>query len=255
MGVIQRLLPTGAAFLMAPWKVVTKLVAAIETEVGLFRTFAAAATTDLHPQTTRFLEDWEVVHGLPGFGGEADRRDLLELAWRRQTNESLDTLNAILHAHGFTDLELYEWFLPGIDPLRTGPVLDAELSSALFALTEFELMSFDAIRDRRGVVSPRYVCLAGQTTALAGLPTAQAGSFVGYLTRYETIDPFQYAQSSDAWRGVLFLGPAGVNFTAGDPNQFHMKAPVPASKRAELENLVLRIRNGHLWIVLLVEYI
>lgn len=93
---IEKLLPTGRAWLQIPFKIMTAIIGGIADEMEKVRTTALELKDSIFPQLmdVQFIPDWESRFKLPeAILTEQERRDRLEAQWqsRRITSEFLET--------------------------------------------------------------------------------------------------------------------------------------------------------------------
>jgi len=197
---------------------------------GIFvdaRQFIDDVYFDLFADTTRALPEWEGQFAIqPVAPATADRIDAVNARWKAQGGQSPSYLQTTVQAAGFP-LYLHEWWEPPYNDVRDP-------------------------RDHTSVpLIGQYQC--GQAEALCRdfAPQAQCNNFLandpGYLVNDNLLPlaPPPITDDSDTWVHFLYWG--GETF--GD------RVEIPASRRAELEQLVLQICPTHAWLVMLVDYI
>lgn len=235
------------------------------------RAFADAVFSDIFPSTTRQLPKWLFQFGLER--GANDAADVLQLqaAWQAQGGQSPKYLQDTLQSAGFP-LYVHEWWTD--DPPFKQVCAHDTLAQAGEPLALASSRSYRRfVRDPRNYTT-QPVTGSVQASALSDQPQCsaftdqpQANAFLvnnpGYLVnldlspsappaiRDDTYDTGKRKDQSawdwfpKTWPYFIYLG--GATFPA------HVS--VPASRRAELERLVLKLRPTHQWVVMLVDYV
>ncbi len=250
------------------------------------KAFADAVFSDIFPGTTRQLPKWLFQFGLEH--GADDAADILQLqaAWQAQGGQDPKYLQDTLQSAGFP-LYVHEWWQEGVpaapQPIFGDPFVQCGEPTALLSSRRFTRF----VRDPRLYTNQPLVGteqLSSFADAALLTPTdptfadqPQLDSFlvnnVGYLVNDDlsrnappaipddtkNFSPYGHRGGRepkpggvedrdwypDAWPYFFYLG--GANF----PD----RVAVPASRRAELERLALKLRPTHLWVVMLVDYI
>lgn len=222
---LQHLLPDGAAWRTTADKLLRRLFAGLAEEPGAIVGFVDDVYDDLLPQTTRELEAWEKQFALRGIGTDQERRDILEATWQATGGQSPRYLQDVLQGAGF-DLYVHEWW-------SSGPPYVA--------------------RDPRSYTNEPLIgtVQCGEPLAQCGEPTALANAFLvnepGYivnLTLQPTAPP-PVPDDSSKWPFFVYV--------CGEV--FGTIVDIQATRRAELEELLLKHFPAHLWIVTLVNYV
>lgn len=242
INIFKHLLPTGRAWSLTATKNLRKFFEAIAPETSDNpRTFAGDLYGDIFPQTTRQLREWERQFGLPRSPSLTvqQRRDRLEAKWRDRGGQSPKYIQDTLRANGF-DVYVHEWWEPGTEPpigFNSPPATPRNPLSV--------------INSEYSAVVPMVDC--GEPLAECGEVFAEAGNFLGRFG-YPLVNKFIY-DSDDVgytvpndpskWPFFMYIG--GPEF--GDV------AEIPAARRYEFEELILRIRPTQLWIGVIVRYV
>lgn len=228
---IQHLLPRGLA-----WRTTidTRLRQYLEGLAGLptgVRTFVDLVFLDLFPSTTRELPNWEKQFALPKGGSEANRRLKLAAAWALQGSQSPDYIQRTIHAAGFPEVYLHEWWVDG--PPRTARNPHAYTSQPLIGFYQCEAENGWECFD------------AGSTQPLAPHCDATLVNSPGYIVNRDLTRraPPPVPEGAEHYPYFVYFG----------AQTFPERALVPASRIAELEEILLRICPTQLWIVLLVD--
>ncbi len=223
--IFEHLLPDAAAWRLRAGKAIRAFFEGLTGAPADVRDFIDLVHEDLFPSTTRFLPEWERQFALSGVGSDADRRQQLSAAWQASGGQSPRYLQDVLQAAGF-DLYVHECWDPGATPR-------APYDPRLYT-TEPVV----------GTVQ------CGEALAQCGETTAQCNGFLvndpGYLVNLNLtpIAPPPVPDDSARWPFFIYIG----------AESFPNLANVPASRRAELEQLLLRICPAQQWIVTLINW-
>lgn len=250
---LARLLPNGRAWALAWGSQIRAFFQALSTLGDGVRVYMDQVWLRINPQTTDDLESWEEQFGLEDDPDltEQDRRDRLDGRWAAFGGQSVEYIKATLDAAGFTSLYVHEWWVP--DTATPDP------------------------RDPLAIVFGTSI-QCGDPEAQCGDPEAQCGGGTaasGYWLVNNEYDPVKYpfittaeigprSQCGDpeAQCGDPAVECAGV----GDPVDvrayflyiggvsFGDVVAIDATRRRELEALLLKICPAHLWLILTVEY-
>ena len=235
------------------------------------RAFADAIFLDVFPNTTRQQSKWLSQFGLePGANSAADIQQLTA-AWQAQGGQSPKYLQDTLQAAGFP-LYVHEWWQEGVAPFSqvcAGDTLAlAGEPRALASSRNYPRF----VRDPRAYTNVpttstvQASALTSQPQASALVDQSQANAFLanapGYLANLDLSPSAPPAIPDDStltvkisksaadwfptfWPYFIYLG--GATF----PNP----VAIPATRRAELERLVLKLRPENQWVVMLVNYV
>lgn len=277
--VYQHLLPRSPVWSLTFNKTLKKFFAGLATPFDDTdpakspKAFADAVFSDIFPSTTRQLPKWLFQFGLEH--GADDAADVLQLqaAWQAQGGQDPRYLQDTLQAAGFP-LYVHEWWQEGVAPFKqvcAGDTLaQAGETKALASSRSYKRF----VRDPRqytqqpvtGSVQASALSDQPQASALPDQPMANAFlvNNPGYLVNLD-LSPSapppipddstlatkeQQGQRAFDWHPTFwpyFFYLGGATF----PDH----VSVPASRRAELERLVLKLRPTHQWVVMLVDYI
>lgn len=222
----EHLLPDGAAWRLVAGKMLRKFFEGLTGAPEDARAFIDDVHNDLYPARTRALSPWETQFALAGIGDEAARRAILDAAWKATGGQDPRYLQDIVQAAGF-DLYVHEWWEPpGGSPWTARDPRD---------YTDVPLI---------GTVQ------CGEALAQCGERSAQCNDFLandpGYIVNLDLTPraPPPVPDNADRWRYFLYFG--GETF--GNP------AYVDGARRAELEELLLRICPAQQWLVLIVVW-
>lgn len=222
---LQHLLPTGAAWRTTVESTLRSFFEGLGLTYDAARAYVDDVYDDLDPWRTRQLALWERQFGLPGAGSETDRRRALAAAWKATGGQAPAYLQGVMQAAGF-DVYIHEWW-------SSGPPFVA--------------------RDPRDYTSQPLIGShrCGRVQERCGRPGVTCNRYlaneVGYLVNRDLTRNAPPPVPSDPARWPYFLYWGGETFGA--------KAPIPAERRAEFEQLLLRICPAQQWLVTMVEYI
>ncbi len=226
---------------------------------------------DCFPATTRHVPLWLTQFGIePGADDAADRLQI-DTAWKAQGGQSPSYLETVLQGAGFP-LHVHEWWsdVPAFAQVFCGDTL-AQCGEPLALCSSRTFPYF--VRDPRNYTQQPVVGTF-QCSDFSDGPQCsdfsdgpQCNSFLanepGYLVNLDlsrsapppiTATPPGPTPKDDGGAIHDFAPEAwSYFFYLGGPN-FPDRVTVPASRRDELERLVLKLRPLHLWVVMLVDY-
>ena len=223
---------------------------------------------DLFPETTRELDAWEYQFNLNRAGNlsEAQRRERLSSVWKFIGGQSPGYIQTSLQDYGF-NLYVFDWWVPGSEPVigtddPATPRNPRELLDSNYKETASELLCGEPLAmcgevqaqagnflgfpgyvlvNKDSTAAPKYIAICGEQIMQTGETQAQCGSFFSYKT--ETQNP-PIPTDPAYWPYFCYVG--GENFGEA--------ASVPANRRDELEDLLISLMPGHLWIGIFVNY-
>jgi hypothetical protein len=195
----------------------------------------------LSPATTTELAEWERQFGLQPNPNEAIRRLNLAAEWRATGGQSPAYVQDVLQTAGF-DVYVHEWWSSGPPTYVTRnphdyteiPLIGTVQCTPETYRFDGQPLCSDGLPDYLGRLVPQYQCNA----FLVNDPHY----LVNKLLTQEAPPPIP----NDPAVYPFFFYVGGETF----PNH----ATVPASRRAEFERLLLKLRPLHLWIVTLIDY-
>lgn len=227
----EHLLPRSLAWRITVEKTLRRFFEGLSGLPTDVRAFVDSVYLDLLPSTTRELTAWERQFGLGSGGPDVDRRAKLAGAWALQGGQSPDYLQSTLHAAGFTTVYVHEWWESGPPWVARDP--RDYIEQPLIGIYQCE-------------VSNQWECFdPGPTEPLAPHCDATLANSTGYIVNLDLTRRAQPPVPDDPARWPYFVYLAAETFPE--------LAPVPRSRLAELQELILRLRPAHLWIVLLVQ--
>jgi len=275
--VFQHLLPRSPAWSLTFNKTLAKLFAGIAAPfedpdpTKNPRAFADAIFADVFPNTTRQASKWLSQFGLEQ--GADDAADVLQLsaAWQAQGGQSPKYIQDTLQAAGFP-LFVHEWWQEGRAPFAQLCAGDA-LGCAGEPKDQASSRSYARfVKDPRDYTTEPIVgdvqasSLSDQPEASALPDQPQSNAFLinnpGYIANLD-LSPSAPPPIPDdstlnvkvplsAWDWFPTYWPYFI-YLGGET--FPDRVSIPASRRAELERLILKIRPQHQWIVMLVDYV
>lgn len=199
------------------------------------KAYADLVLLDAFPATARAdaLAEWEREFGLTPDPSDAVRRQALAASWRATGGQSPSYIQGVLQVAGFP-LYVHEWWSSGPPFVARDPR----------TYTNQPLIGTNRCTPLAGVGDH-------PTCAPFGLGQPRCDAFLGndpgYLVNKDLTQRPPPAVPNDPakWPFFFYLGAAS----------FPTHASVPASRRAELERLVLKLRPTHQWPVMLVNYV
>lgn len=264
----KHLLPHGKAWSITAEKNLRRLFDGLSLQ--FVKDYFDVVWQDIFPDTTQALDEWEAEFGLPDTGlSEAERRIRLASRWQELGAPDPRYIEDTLRAAGF-DVYVHEWWYPetiptvGVHscaiPRDPTPLVLGELSYVWVACGEAVAQcGEDHVQCGEKYISYRgdpvgyllanieyqkkqnLIVLCNEPSAQCGEDSAQCGA------RSLISSPRSYDISFDKrkWPYMLYIG--GEIF----PNV----ATVLESRKAELEELILRIRPLQHWLVMLIDYV
>ena len=265
--VFKHLLPQARAWRLTVDKRLRQLFQGLAGSAADVRVFVDRVWSDLLPQQTRELSEWETQWGLRGVGlNEQQRRDRLAAAWRALGGQDPRYIQDTLQANGF-DVYVHEWWEPGSEPalgvqacatprnpllyLRrdsTGRPILVECGELFAECGEPSAEAGNSLSpagyplvNRVFPTTPGLIALAGEEFMLAGEEEAESGQYEGFQ-----IGELNYAIPNDAatWPYFLYIG----------GRDFPELAVIDPKRRQEFEGLCLKICPLQQWIGILVTY-
>jgi hypothetical protein len=232
--IYTHLLPTGQAWRLGFQKQLQKFFDGLTGLPSDARAFADGVYQDLFPATTRELALWEAELGLVADPSDSVRRLNLAAAWKAGGGQSPSYIQGVLQAAGF-NVFVHEWWSSGPPFILRDPTLFTSVPR----IGEFQCSphSFGANQPQ---CTPHSV---------PGGPTCDAflANDVGYLVNLDLTRraPPSVPRDTATWPFFIYISAAS----------FPTLATVAASRRAELERLILKLRPAQQWVVMLVNYV
>jgi hypothetical protein len=229
--VFKHLLPRALAWRTTVDSTLRRYVEGLADWTGEVRTFIDLAYLDLFPSSTRELAEWENQFALSGAGTETERRLALAAAWLSGGGQSPDYLQSVIHAAGFTQIFIHEWWITR-DPFVARDPRD---------YTTQPLLGLYQCED----TAPWECFDPGPGDELAPHCDASLANDPGYLVNLDLTRRAPPAVPSDParWRYFLYFG----------GEVFPELAPIDSRLVDELKALLLRIKPTQQWIVLMID--
>ena len=233
------------------------------------RTFYDGIFSDLDPQQTRQLPEWEKQFALPDTGlTEQERRDRLDATWKALGGQDPRYIQDTLQAAGF-DVYVHEWWEPivgrpnggsidfDVTPVVRNPLtyLDDGTGGIPWLMTDgtADAQDGDSVSQDGSSNTPQgyplvnkllesvdsLVSDGSQPMQDGELQAQDGGTVVVYLQK-------QYIIPVDVTKWPFFLYIGGQTF----PDT----ASIPISRRDEFEDLCLKICPTEQWLGILVTY-
>lgn len=268
--VFQHLLPRSPAWRLSFSKTLQKFfdgLTGLPTDVKMY---ADEVWLDAFPATTRQMPKWLGQFGLEHGADEAADVQQLTAAWRAQGGQDPHYLQSTLQDAGFP-VYIHEWWAD------TEPFTSVECGEPLAQCGEPKALASSRsykrfVRDPRDYVNE---VLAGtfQCSAEPDAPECSALSDQPQCNRIMVNDPGYLVNSDLSHNAPPAIPDDTLSIGRPSPRYAHDWYPytwayffyvgaatfpdrvtVPASRRAELERLVLKLRPTHQWVVMLVDY-
>lgn len=266
--IFRHLLPNARAWRAVLNKNLRRLISGLAGFFGEARDFIDSVWSDIWPDKTRELSEWEKQFGLQPVGlDEQGRRDRLAAAWQALGGQDPRYIQDTLRARGF-DVYVHEWWAPESRPALavkgcatarnpiqwirrefTDTTILVECGEALAACGEEFAEAGNALSPRgyplvNKIIEtvPDIEPLCGEELAACGEELALCGNYFGFR---ETRRPYIVPNDPDKWPYFLYIG----------GETFGTLAQVSPSRRDEFENLCLKICPAQQWLGILVEYV
>lgn len=238
MNIFKHLLPSGRAWSLTAEKPLKRFFRALDVLRVDAVNYFNLLFYDINPKTTRELDKWEQQFGLDkGYLTEEKRRERLAAAWKDVGGQSPAYIQSVLRNNGF-DVYVHEWFDP-VDRAAVGQKHEITPRNPLL------YMAPEYINTLPGVD-------CGEARAECGEDFAHAGNYE-VLLGYPLVNKFVYdadiigytmTENPQYWYHIFYI--CGPNF--GD------LAVVDATRRAEFEALILRIKPAQYWAGVIVRF-
>lgn len=216
---MRRLLPQAVAWRLALGSMIRRLFDGISVSHEDAHAFIDSAYDELIPEETNSLAEWERQFGLPPSGSI----DAVRAAWQANGGQSARYIQDVLQAAGFNVYVHECWSAPSTP------------------------------RDPRDYTRVPTIgtTQCGEALAQCDEPAAQCNRWLandpGYIVYSRlTLDPPPNIPSDPArWPFFLYIGGA----------TFGTSASIHSSNRAAFEDLLLRLRPTHLWLVTMITWV
>lgn len=266
--IFQHLLPNARAWRTTADKQLRQFFEGLSDTGSAVKLFFDLIWSDIDPEATRELAQWEAQWGLRDTGlTEQARRDRLAATWKALGGQDPRYIQDTLQANGF-DVYVHEWWEPGTEPgvgtkqcvtprnptpyLRrefTGAVLLVECGEPTAECGEPTAECGESAQplgyplvNKVIKTSPDLVTTCGEAVAECGEAVAECGNYFQF--RQELQD---YVVPSDPTKWPYFL------YIGGEV--FGNQATVPVTRRDEFEALCLKICPAQQWLGVLVTYV
>ncbi len=224
--VIQHLLPRARAWALVINRTLRRFFEGLAAGVpDAARQALDDVYDDLRPATTRQIPEWLDQFGLQPAATEELQRTQISAAWQARGGQSPSYIQATLQAAGFP-VFVHEWWEPGSEPRTVRDPHD---------YTDEPLEGTIQCGDE-----PEGIC---------GNPEAQCNDWAandpGYIVNLRLTPEAQPTIPTDParWRHFMYIG----------GESFPDVAVVDPDRLEELKALILKIKPGHVWVVLLLS--
>lgn len=224
--IYEHLLPRAEAWRITVAKTLRSFFDGISGGPEDARDFIDDVYDDLDPSTTRELEAWEAQFGITPGPTVAGRRLVVDAAWKATGGQSPRYLQDTVQAAGFPQLFVHDWWSSGPGPyVARDPRLYTNVP--LFGTTQ-----------------------CGEALAQCGEASALCNAFLANDPKYLVnqvllpIAPPPVLADPTTWPFFIYWG----------AETFGVEAVVGADRRAELEELLLKLCPTQLWIVEIIDF-
>lgn len=236
--VFQHLLPRARALSITLNKPLRDLFIGLSDYGAEFKSFVDAIYNDKFPLITRELDAWEVQLTPPESPiTTQERRDRLARIWARRGAQDPRSIANVITAEGFS-VSLSEWWVNGSEPpvgtIGCATAIDPSTAGAGAYCISSKTAITGGIND--------IISRAGIPQMRAGDPIAQAGKLSG---AGESFAPCTIPTDPACWPYIIYVHGA----TFGAP------AIIPAERKNEFENLLVKLKPGQQWLVITATYI
>lgn len=226
--IFKHLLPTGRAWRLTIDKPLRRLVEGLSSAAQDARDYIDARYLDLLPYTSTTLDEWGDQFGVE------PTAEAVDAAWKATGGQSTNYVEGILRAAGF-DLTIHAFHVPGSEPSAGSLDGPAVRNPNYFLDSPYWI--------------GEYIYTAGDPLVTAGAPlvtagaTTQSGDGPGYVL-VDGVNVYYPQLDATRWPYYVYIG---------DP-VFPRLASIPASRRQELEALVLKLIPAQQWVGMMVKY-
>lgn len=265
--VLKHLLPRARAWRITIDKTLRRTIKGLSTIGEGVKAEADAAFSDIDPQTTRRLADWEKQFNLrAGSLTEQQRRDRLEATWSAKGSLAPRNLENLLQGLGF-DVYVHDWWVPGTEPAVNSHAAATVRNPFLYLAASNNIGTTGTdcgdtlmecgeefaecgnsntpsgypLVNKVRVTTPDDVTGCGEPDMECGEARAECGDFNQIIDRYRE---YQLPVDPATWSGFVYIG----------GETFPDLATVPLSRRDEFEAALLKYCPAHQWIGVLVTY-
>jgi hypothetical protein len=242
--ILQHLLPRAQAWRLTIARTLRSFFEGLALQPAAIREYIDLVWEDIVPSTTRLLNEWERHFGLTLTDTSSEPavtagRERLAAEWAASGGQSPAYIQGVLHAAGFTDLFVHDWWIGEGPPYVARDPRDYT-----------ELPQVGTYRCG-SEANPNGVGFVDGPTCSDGTGGPRCNNFLindpGYLVNKDLTPRAPPPVPGDPLTWPYFIYIADETFTE-DP------VVVDASRRDELERLLLKLRPTHNWIVLFVDY-
>jgi hypothetical protein len=234
--VLQHLLPRGSAWSLTVQKTLRDFFLGLAEQPTATKTFIDEVYEDLHPETTRYLAEWEKQFGLAPAADavEADRRLALAAEWAATGGQSPRYIEDVLQTAGF-DVYVHEWWDPGTGDTRDPRDYTNQPLIGIYQCTGDDEFGYP---------------FASQPQCSAFASQPQCNGFLAndtfYLVNKDLTRraPPRVPDDPETWPYFLYIG----------AEDFPGLVAIDPARRSEFERLILKLRPTHNWIVELIDW-
>lgn len=224
--IYKHLLPRARAWRITINKQLRQFFTALSDEPNSIREFFDARFFDIFPETTTAIPEFLGQFNLFDTGSEVNNRLAIAAAWRLNNYQSETDIQDTIHAAGFTNVFIHEWWE---EPVVGSPV----------ARNAVDLVGGDDV----------ILAACGEPLTQCGEPSALCGNFLSnadvLVNKTDSGGGFSVPTDPATWPFFLYVG----------AETFPDKADVLESQKNEFETLLLKICPAQQWIGLRINYL
>src|SRR5690606_9145651 len=231
---LRHLLPQGEAWKTAIERQFTKLLRGLSGAPDDAREFIDDVFEDLHPETTREIEEWEHEFGLPPGANEATSRANIAAAHAATGGQSPAYIQGILQAAGF-DVYVHEPWVSTEPYVARDPRLYA--GTIYYGTVRFAIAPFQHQFTER--INP----FTFETNSQPQFNALSSGAnYYDNKTLQQRMLP-PIPDDPDQWPFFVYIG----------GETFPTKAYVDPDRKSELDRLILQLRPLTHWVMFLTQ--
>lgn len=241
--ILQHLLPRAIAWRVTVAKTLRSFFEGLAQQPAAIKTFLDLVWLDIFPSTTRSVNEWERHFGLPLSNESTDpdfveARARLAAEWQATGGQSPAYIEGVLHAAGFTDLYVHEWWVSGPPYVARDP-------------RDYTTQPRVGTYRCGSEANPNGGDYVDGPTCTDGTGGPRCNNFLtndpGYLVNKDLTQrpPPPVPDDPNTWPYFVYIG--GEVLDDGPVS-------VDPARRDELERLLLKLRPTHNWIVLYASF-
>ena len=253
---IDAVWPGGSAWAQKVGGGMEGLLLGVSDSLEAVRAKLATLAVIRDPERTEQLDELEIDFGIvpdPTLTTAVRQARLDARINAEQTAGTRDRMERELQSAGFS--LFVHANNPAVNPLLFSSIYDMVAGGSTAFAGEPEAVAGVFLADI--LVNGVFVRTVSVWRTVAGGNTAFAGELEAVAEKVGTINlDFEYIVPADPadWPLVFFVGGAATRDGSGALTSIEL-AQVPAARRAELEQTVLRLKPMHTWAIMVIEYV